>query len=128
MGRNRRGRLAPSDVVDPPASPAQSGVVGRNGGGVLTCLDPGRSLAPSPHRFSLEAVSQKEAISMADAARISVQEARQRVASGQALLVCAYEDEEKCSKIKLEGATTVKKLEAQLSSVPKNREIIFYCA
>jgi hypothetical protein len=65
---------------------------------------------------------------MADVARIGVQEARQKVTSGQALLVCGYEDEEKCSKIKLEGATTVKKLDAQLASVPKNREIIFYCA
>ena len=65
---------------------------------------------------------------MTDVARISVQEARQKTASGQAMLICAYDDEEKCNKINLQGATTLKRLEALQASLPKNRELIFYCA
>jgi rhodanese-related sulfurtransferase len=64
---------------------------------------------------------------MADVARISVDEAQEHVKRG-ALLVCAYEDEEKCGRMKLEGSMTLRELEARLPSLPKDQEIIFYCA
>ena len=41
---------------------------------------------------------------MADVERISVQDARSRVQSGEALLVCAYDNEEKFGNLHLEGA------------------------
>ncbi|NLI42125.1 MAG: ArsR family transcriptional regulator, partial [Synergistaceae bacterium] len=42
------------------------------------------------------------------AEKISPQEARQEVQSGKALLVCAYEDEERYKKVRLEGAISLK--------------------
>jgi hypothetical protein len=63
---------------------------------------------------------------MADVERIGVEEARRKLQAGQALLVCAYDDEEKCNKIKLEGAISLRALEARPPS--KQQELIFYCA
>jgi hypothetical protein len=65
---------------------------------------------------------------MADVPRIDVQEARRRVSDAQALLVCAYADEAKCERLRLEGATTLPRLETRAGSLPKDTEIIFYCA
>ena len=65
---------------------------------------------------------------MSEPIRISPQEARQKVVSGQALLVCAYDDAEKFKKNHLEGAISFLELRSQLPGLAKNREIIFYCA
>jgi hypothetical protein len=65
---------------------------------------------------------------MAEVERISAEEARQKVQSGRALLVCAYDDEAKCGPIRLEGAITMSELRRKLPSVPRDREIILYCA
>jgi hypothetical protein len=51
-----------------------------------------------------------------------------RVRTGTALLVCAYDQEEKFLKFRLEGAISLKELESRLPDLPKDREIIFYCA
>jgi len=64
---------------------------------------------------------------MTDVPRIDVDEARRRVSGGEAVLVCGYEDEEKCRRVRLEGALTLRQLEAQLDAVPKDRALIFYC-
>lgn len=61
-------------------------------------------------------------------ARIEAAEARQRVQSGEALLVCAYDNESKCATIKLEGAISLGAFEAKAPSLPKNLEVILYCA
>jgi hypothetical protein len=60
--------------------------------------------------------------------RITVEEARRKVAAGQALLICAYPDETKCSQMRLEGSITLSALEARLPSLPQHTELIFYCA
>ncbi len=60
--------------------------------------------------------------------RISPREARQRVRQGEALLVCAYDSKEKFSQVHLEGALSLDAFRTRLSELPKNREIIFYCA
>ncbi|RJP22631.1 MAG: ArsR family transcriptional regulator [Candidatus Abyssobacteria bacterium SURF_5] len=65
---------------------------------------------------------------MAEAKRINPHEAHDKVESGEALLVCAYDDEQKCKSMKLEGSISLKEMESRLSSVPKEKEIIFYCA
>lgn len=65
---------------------------------------------------------------MADIERIGVEEARRKVKSNQALLVCAYEDPEKYKKVNLEGSISFTTFQSRLSSLPKNKEIIFYCA
>jgi hypothetical protein len=65
---------------------------------------------------------------MAQVERISPEEARPRVQSGQALLVCAYDDDAKCASIRLEGSTTVRELRQRLPSLPRDQESITYCA
>jgi len=62
---------------------------------------------------------------MPEVPRISVQEAREKVTSKRALLVCGYE---KCKKIKLEGAMSFGRFQATLPSLTRDQEIIFYCA
>jgi rhodanese-related sulfurtransferase len=65
---------------------------------------------------------------MSDVPRISVEEARRKAMAGEALLVCAYADEAKCATMKLEGAISLPALEARQATLPKDRELIFYCA
>jgi uncharacterized protein (TIGR02284 family) len=59
--------------------------------------------------------------------RISPQEARQRVAAG-ALLICGYDSQEKFEENHLEGAISLDEFKARAKSLPKDRELIFYCA
>ena len=65
---------------------------------------------------------------MPESMRISVDDARRAVQSDRALLVCAYDDEQKCNRLKLEGAITLSSFHSMLASLPKDHEIIFYCA
>lgn len=60
--------------------------------------------------------------------RISAEDARERLESGKALLVCAYSDEETCKTMNLEGSIILKEFESRISSVPKDQDIVFYCA
>jgi hypothetical protein len=69
----------------------------------------------------------QEVITM-PAVRITPQEAFSKVKAGQATLVCGYEDEEKFKALRLEGAISFAGFQAMLPSLPKDREIIFYCA
>ncbi|MFQ6078030.1 MAG: rhodanese-like domain-containing protein [Thermodesulfobacteriota bacterium] len=65
---------------------------------------------------------------MAEPIRISPEEVRRKVTSGSALLVCAYDDDEKCKMLHLEGAISLTEFKCELSALPKDQEIIFYCA
>ena len=65
---------------------------------------------------------------MAEPIRIGPDEARRRMKSDMALLVCAYDDEEKFRSMHLEGAISLRELESKLPSLSKEQEIIFYCA
>ena len=65
---------------------------------------------------------------MTEAKRIAVGEAYQKVKSGEALLVCGYDDEAKFRMARLEGALSFREFESRLPNLSKDREIIFYCA
>jgi hypothetical protein len=65
---------------------------------------------------------------MPEVSRISVQEARQEVTSGRALLVCAYEQEEKCNQVALDGSVSLTQFEQRLPSLSREQELIFFCA
>lgn len=64
---------------------------------------------------------------MADAVRISPQDARNRVQAGKALLVCAYDNDEMCGRMRLEGALTLGEFNSRLPGISKEQEIVFYC-
>jgi rhodanese-related sulfurtransferase len=60
--------------------------------------------------------------------RISAAETRQRVSTGSALLVCAYDDDEKFKNNHLQGAISLSEFKSRLPSIAKDQEVIFYCA
>jgi hypothetical protein len=63
-----------------------------------------------------------------DVQRISVGDARRKVQANQALLVCAYENDAKCKVMNLEGSIPLTSFRSQAASLPKDQEIIFFCA
>jgi len=65
---------------------------------------------------------------MTEPIRISVEEARQKVNSGAALLVCAYDDDEKFKNNHLQGAISLGDFRAKLPALSTEQEIVFYCA
>jgi hypothetical protein len=74
-------------------------------------------------------IDSKPEVNMAtNVERIDVAPARQKVAAGQALLVCAYEDDAKCQKSRLEGSMPFARFEKLAPTLPKSQEVIFYCA
>jgi hypothetical protein len=63
------------------------------------------------------------------AQRIDVNTVRHKLGRQDgALLVCAYDDEQKCRDAGVSGAITFKQLQARLDGLPKNQEIVFFCA
>jgi hypothetical protein len=60
--------------------------------------------------------------------RISVEDAHAKVAAHQALLVCAYEDDAKCRVLNLDGSISLTSFQSRAASLPKNQDIIFFCA
>jgi len=65
---------------------------------------------------------------MTDQMERSAGEALERAASGKALLVCAYRDEEACRKVQREGSISLARPESKRAGLPKDQEIVFYCA
>ena len=60
--------------------------------------------------------------------RIPAYLARRHLESGRAVLVCAYDDEDKCRRFMFEGALSLKQFEERLDSLPEDVDILFYCA
>ena len=65
---------------------------------------------------------------MTEPARISSEETRARVLSDAAILVCAYDDDEKFKRNQLEGAISFNEFKTRATKLAKGQEIIFYCA
>ncbi len=65
---------------------------------------------------------------MKEPERIGPEETHEKVASGSALLVCAYDSEEKFKTVHLEGAISLSAFKSELPSLTKDKEIIFYCS
>ncbi|HJV33853.1 ArsR family transcriptional regulator [Geomonas sp.] len=60
--------------------------------------------------------------------RITPQEAQARVQSGQALLICAYDDDEKFRALHLDKALSLRQFREVEPTLPKDKELVFYCA
>ncbi|MDY6843407.1 MAG: ArsR family transcriptional regulator [Thermodesulfobacteriota bacterium] len=65
---------------------------------------------------------------MVEVIRICPEEARQKVVGGSALLVCAYDDEQKFVKFRLQDAISLSEFNSRRSLFSQDQEIIFYCA
>ena len=64
---------------------------------------------------------------MAEVQRVLPAETREKINSGEGLLVCAYSDPERCKQLPIQGALNLQELESRLTTLPKDQEIIFYC-
>lgn len=61
--------------------------------------------------------------------RITPQEARRQLDSNaNALLICAYDNEEKCRSNHLSGAISLAEFQAREETLPRSTTLIFYCA
>ncbi len=65
---------------------------------------------------------------MANPALVGPQETHQKLNAGAALLVCAYDSDEKFKTMPLEGAISLSAFQSRFPSLSKDQEIIFYCA
>lgn len=65
---------------------------------------------------------------MEEPVRVSPKEAREKTVSRSAKLICAYEEEQECKDLHLEGSVSLSEFKAEISSLPKESELIFYCA
>src|SRR5688572_18838624 len=61
--------------------------------------------------------------------RISPQEAQELMeARPDTMLVCSYDNHEKCRKNHISGAISFQEFQARADLIPKDRVIVFYCA
>ena len=60
--------------------------------------------------------------------RIPAPDFREKVMKESALLVCAYDDDDKFKKVHLAGAISLKEFKSKAGNLDKSREIFFYCA
>jgi rhodanese-related sulfurtransferase len=65
---------------------------------------------------------------MNEVPRVTPEEIYPKLRSGEALLVCAYENTVKFRRLQLEGAISLAEFESLHPTLPKDREIVFYCA
>ena len=63
---------------------------------------------------------------MAEIIRISPEGTRNKVLSGEALLIGAYSDEAKFDFYHLEGAISLSHFKTQIEKLEKDQELIFY--
>ena len=63
---------------------------------------------------------------MSSPKRVSAQDVRSKVQSGQALLVCAYESDVKFRQMALDGAISYNEFGRRKASLPRDRDIVFY--
>ena len=56
------------------------------------------------------------------------QEIYPKLRSGAALLVCAYDSDARFRQVHLEGAISLEEFKSLRPTLPKDREIVFYCA
>ena len=65
---------------------------------------------------------------MAKPIRISPEEAGRKINEESAVLVCAYDADQKFNQVHLKDAISLTEFKSKLSSLSKDKEIIFYCA
>jgi len=65
---------------------------------------------------------------MSEIDRVSPTAVKEKLISGKALLVCAYDNQDKFRRVHLEGAISLAEFRERISSLSRDTEIVFYCA
>jgi hypothetical protein len=65
---------------------------------------------------------------MEEPRRVTSREIYPKVCSGETVLVCAYDDDARFRRNRLEGAISLAEFTSLLPTLSKDREIVFYCA
>jgi rhodanese-related sulfurtransferase len=60
--------------------------------------------------------------------KVTPQDVFEKVQSGKALLVCAYDSEDRFRQVHLEGALSLGEFKAKEGELGKDKEIVVYCA
>lgn len=60
--------------------------------------------------------------------RVSAVDIRSGVQSGDIMLVCAYDSDEKFHRNHLEGAISLSDFKGRVPQLSKDAELVFYCA
>jgi len=60
--------------------------------------------------------------------KVTPQDVFEKVQSGKALLVCAYDSEDRFRQVHLEGALSLGEFKSKEGELGKDKEIVFYCA
>lgn len=75
---------------------------------------------------TVSAATTNEATTNDGPRRIGPREAHRLVREDDALLICAYADDEKCERIALEGSISYPAFTEKLSDLSSDRALIFY--
>ena len=65
---------------------------------------------------------------MSDVERVLAIQIYDRVQTGDALLVCAYNSDDKFASFHLEGAVSFSEFQLMVPTLVKHKELVFYCA
>ena len=65
---------------------------------------------------------------MNEVPRVTPEEIYPKLRSGEALLVCAYDSDARFRQVHLEGAISLEEFKSLRPTLPRDREIVFYCA
>jgi rhodanese-related sulfurtransferase len=65
---------------------------------------------------------------MQEVPRVTLEEIYPKLRSGEAILVCAYDDDAKFRRNRLKGAIPLAEFNSLRPTLPQDREIVFYCA
>lgn len=60
--------------------------------------------------------------------RLSAPDVRDKLINESALLVCAYDDDDKFKQFHLSGAISLSEFKSKTNTLKKDQEIFFYCA
>ena len=60
--------------------------------------------------------------------QIGPEEVQKKLKAGAAIVVCAYEDENKFKTFHLEGALSFNEFKSRLPSLSRDQEMAFYCS
>mgnify|MGYP003735719499 CR=1 FL=1 len=87
------------------------------------CAEDGKAAATAEVSAAKEGVKKIDA---KDVQRVSPADIYEKVQTGEALLVCAYPDDEKFAKSNLKGAISFKRFETMLKDIDQSKLIVFY--